>query len=118
MRHYVACISTGGVQSFLLFSFVRYTLRARREYTNFRSVLSTTIISTHNIRTYMDHFASPNGQAPLGNGGSPSPRHIIRLGRMTKMYVPQPRNIYPEAFSPCVVVCMLMSVPTQTEAFR
>ncbi|EEA28190.1 hypothetical protein TMatcc_003497 [Talaromyces marneffei ATCC 18224] len=36
----------------------------------------------------MDHFASPNGQAPLGNGGSPSPRHIIRLGRMTKIGVP------------------------------
>ncbi|EED23398.1 conserved hypothetical protein [Talaromyces stipitatus ATCC 10500] len=36
----------------------------------------------------MDQFASPNGQAPLGNGGSPSPRHIIRLGRMTKIGLP------------------------------
>lgn len=89
MRHYVCIISTGGVQSFSPFSFILYTLLPSCEHFNSPITLDYTYYYTteYTRYTYMDHFASPNGQAPLGNGGSPSPRHIIRLGRMTKMYV-------------------------------
>lgn len=37
----------------------------------------------------MDQFASPSGQTPLGNGANhPPTKHIVRLGRLTKIGVP------------------------------
>jgi hypothetical protein len=69
---------------FLLFYFLHAS--CKNVYTYIDLIITLTTNYHYTQYTYMDHFASPNGQAPLGSGGSPSPRHLIRIGRMTKMY--------------------------------
>ncbi|OKL56337.1 hypothetical protein UA08_08370 [Talaromyces atroroseus] len=36
----------------------------------------------------MDQFASSSRQTPLGNGANHPPKHIVGLGRLTKIAVP------------------------------
>ncbi|KAH8704920.1 hypothetical protein BGW36DRAFT_286079 [Talaromyces proteolyticus] len=36
----------------------------------------------------MDQFASPSGPNPLGSRPGPTPKHVLKLGRLTKIGVP------------------------------